>query len=155
MRSYALNKWITDGDFGYDIGIIDLDCRIGNSTGTLGFGVQQGNATNFYVGLAGYVIDISNNLYSTLWSGGGYIRSANNTYYYYDNDTEVGESGGPVYKTDVNDCGVICVIAVNSAEYDPPTLNSGSRITLDVFNWLLVKQSYIAGKIYLPIIINQ
>jgi len=58
----------------------------------------------------------------------------------FNTNSAQGGSGGPVYEyRDSNQpwCTGDCVPAINVGEYAPPTDNSGTRITQDVFNNLM------------------
>ncbi len=150
LRGWVLLPWYDNADPGYDYGVYDLGCRIGYQTGNLGMKVISGSANGTYEAVAGYPGDKGA---TTLWSAGGTIQTSQTRLFFYDNDMMPGQSGGPVWVTDPA-CNP-CAIAVNAHEYAPPTLNSGARITLEAFNFFLVRREFIARLAYLPLCLNE
>jgi glutamyl endopeptidase len=76
--------------------------------------------------------------WGTMWLGPGNITSVEVRRFFYTNDTATGggNSGAPVYSwhTETSNWQAD---AIHTYEYDPPTNNSGSRITQEVFNTLM------------------
>ena len=150
LRGWVLLPWYDNGDSGYDYGVYDLGCRIGYQTGNLGMKMILGSANGTYEALTGYPSDKGG---TTMWSAGGTVQESQARLFFYDNDMMSGQRGAPVWVTDPA-CNP-CAIAVNAQEYAPPTLNSGPRITLEAFNFFLVRREFIAQLAYLPLCLNE
>lgn len=145
----VLSPWFTDGDIGFDYGVYELSCRVGENTGNLGFHTTSGSGIGIYEAVVGYPGDKGG---ETMWTGGGYITSSTNNSFYYDNDMAGGQSGGPVWVTEPS-CNP-CAVAINANDFDPPTMNQGPRINQTAFNFFLSEQQFVAQLIFLPIIIR-
>jgi len=150
LRGWVLTPWYNNGDSGYDYGVYDLSCRIGYQTGYLGLKVISGSGNGTYEAVPGYPGDKGG---TTIWTSGGYVQESQTRLFFYDNDTTGGMSGAPVWVTDAG-CNP-CAIAVNAQEYDPPTLNSGPRVTLEAFNFFIVHREFVVSLSYLPICIKE
>lgn len=88
-----------------------------------------------------------------MWSSLGHITSSTSLLFFYDNDMTSGQSGSPIWDYQDPYC-YLCVIAVCAQEYDPPTMNSGPRVTSTAFNYFLTEQQFVAQSAYLPIILR-
>lgn len=98
--------------------------------------------------VSGYPGDLGD---TTLWKADGTVEETQARLLFYTNDTAGGQSGGPVWET-VSGCDP-CVVAIHAYEYDPPTINSGVRITQEVYNFLLVRSQFrYTATVYLPVI---
>ena len=146
----VLTPWFNNGDPGYDYGVYDLTCRIGYQTGNFGIKVIAGSGDGTFAALPGYPGDKGG---TTMWTAGGTVQQSQTLLFFYDIDMTSGESGAPVFVTDPL-CNP-CVIAINAQEYAPPTLNSGPRVTVDVFNFLISSREFIAQLVYLPLIVRE
>lgn len=150
LTSKVLSPWFNDGDIGYDYGVYELACRVGEVTGNLGFRTTAGTGIGIFEAVVGYPGDKDG---ETMWSGGGFITSSNDLSFYYDNDMMGGQSGGPVWVTDPN-CNH-CAIAVNANEFDPPAMNQGARINQTAFNFFLAEQQFVAQMVFIPIVMKE
>jgi glutamyl endopeptidase len=149
MTSSVLSPWFNNGDSGYDYGVYKLSCRIGYQTGNPGIQVINGSGDGKNGAVTGYPGDKGG---TTMWTAGGAVTSSLPKTFFFDVDTELGQSGSPLW---VNDPGCDpCVIGFFTDQYDPPTMNSGPRITNEAFNYLLAEQQFLAHNVYLPIIVK-
>jgi V8-like Glu-specific endopeptidase len=89
-----------------------------------------------------------------MWTSLGSISSSTQTLFYYDNDMKPGQSGGPAWDYSDQTCQV-CVVAVNANEFDPPTLNNGSRVNSTAYNYFLSGRNFAVKQVFLPLIVNE
>lgn len=150
--------WITTRNFDYDWAAIDIDCRIGTTTGVLGFAATSGNINTRIVAVTGYPslhhpngIDVG----TSMWTHSGPIEESLPFVFRYSIDTSGGQSGGPTWELQPSGqgCSTPCVLGIYSAEYDPPILNQSVRITQEVFDNLYEWRQYVyPSRVYLPLI---
>lgn len=144
----VLSPWYDNGDMGYDYGIYELACKVGQMAGNLGFKTVSGDGIGTPIAVTGYPSDKGG---TTMWSSIGSISSSTPLLFYYDNDMKPGQSGGPAWDYLDQNCH-LCVIAVNANEFDPPTLNNGSRVNSTAFNYFLSGRGFTVEQIFLPFI---
>jgi glutamyl endopeptidase len=123
--------------------------RIGHQTGYLGFKIVTGNGIGTSIAVTGYPGDKGSR--TTMWASLGSITSSTSTLFYFDNDTMGGDSGGPAWDHDDPNC-LLCVVAVDAQEYDPPTMNSGPRINETAFNYFISQRQFVASMVFFPLI---
>lgn len=122
--------WTQNGDENYDYGAILIPSELGNTVGWFGFGVFSDADLLASVGnIAGYPGDKPA---GTQWYDAHRIASVNTRKVFYDIDTVGGQSGSAVYRI-IN--GNRYGIAVHA--YGGATTNSGTRISLPVYNNML------------------
>jgi len=125
--------WNTQAD-DYDYGAIKLNCTVGNTVGWFGFFWTPRSLVDFVSFNSSYPGD--KNL--TQWRHTDYIRVEDARRLFYQNDTQPGSSGSPIY-TYWRTC-FPCGAAVHAyGTYNGPpsgTHNHGTRITQSVFNLL-------------------
>jgi glutamyl endopeptidase len=127
---WSVTGWTSRGDENYDYGAIILPQNLGNTVGWFGFGVWGDADLLAATGnISGYPGDQPA---GTQWYDSRKIASVNSRKVYYDIDTFGGQSGSAVYRIIG---GKRYGIAVHA--YGGATTNSGTRITLPVFNNLL------------------
>lgn len=122
--------WTRDGNENYDYGAILLPTNLGNRTGWFGFGVFSDRDLLASVGnISGYPGDKPA---GTQWYAARRIASVAARKVYYDIDTAGGQSGSAVYRIM---SGGRYGVAIHA--YGGAVNNSGTRITLPVFNNML------------------
>jgi len=122
--------WTHSGNENYDYGAIILPSDLGNRTGWFGFGVFSDAALLASVGnISGYPGDKP---VGTQWYAARRIASVGPRKVYYDIDTAGGQSGSAVYRII---SGGRYGVAIHA--YGGAVNNSGTRITLPVFNNML------------------
>ncbi len=135
---YSVTGWTVSGNHEYDYGAIKLNCTVGNSTGTFGFGWRSTSLVNEPTIVQGYPGDKAS---ATHWLGADKDRcnSARKIYYYV--DTYGGMSGGPIWNDVTLGSGVY---AMGIHAYGNGwgsgcnyTYNSGTRINQAVYNNLV------------------
>jgi glutamyl endopeptidase len=123
----SVNGWINSGNENFDYGAILLGSQLGSNTGFFGFGVYSDADLVSSVGnISGYPGDKPA---GTQWFDSRKVASVNPTKVFYDIDTAGGQSGSAVYRI-IN--GNRMAIAVHA--YGGATTNSGTRISLPVYN---------------------
>ena len=128
----TLPGWYEDGLEYQDLGLIQLDCAIGETVGWLGYQAAPGpkSLANVVVHVRGYPGDKA---WSTLWTMRDRIRVSQRLMAFYAADTFVGQSGSPVfdYRPCHGDRGP-CVLAVHAygvhATGPHADLNHGPRL---------------------------
>lgn len=123
-------SWVNNGDYDRDIGIIELSCTIGNTTGWFGFFWTSSDLEGLPTWIRGYPGDKPT---GTMWRSVDYVRDETSYRVYYKNDTTQGMSGSPVYYNR-NGCGK-CSMGPHSGSN--PNYNRGTRITQSLFDWML------------------
>ncbi len=138
VRLYKAYGW--DGPQGAtpesDYGAVKVSCRpsgqpLGQLTGVYGY------STEFvYAGTAvrtqGYPTDKWTSPWPQ-WGANGVVGPSSAQRLYYDNDTNTGQTGSPIYIPDRPGCGH-CVVAIHGGYTDPiNNLNNGVRITYPVW----------------------
>lgn len=106
----------------YDWGVIDLDCRVGEETGVLGFHASSeqelDNRSVFatgYPGVQDHPSQPPQDVGTSMWTSGGQISDTSTAaVLFYSNDTTPGHSGGPIWQ--VNNipmgCSEPCVVVL-------------------------------------------
>jgi glutamyl endopeptidase len=128
-RLYSVAAWVSQKNPAYDYGAIKLNCTIGNTTGWFGYRYQEGSMTGQASYIAGYPADKA---VGTMWRHNDIVRATYPRRLFYANDTYGGQSGAPVWNPGGN-CAP-CGIAIHAYGSGGSAYNSGTRITLDVFN---------------------
>lgn len=133
-RLYSVKGWTEEQQEGSDYGAVLLGCDMGAQTGTFGYGWTSTPRTGTAVVHAGYPGRVS---YQQQQSPGVIYQEIANQVF-YDADSWMGMSGGPVFST--APC-VNCVVGIHTdlkhpeGEGQPPftELNHGVAITRTVF----------------------
>jgi glutamyl endopeptidase len=126
-RFVTVNGWAANGDENYDYGAIILSSDLGSAVGWFGFGVYPDSDLLASVGnISGYPGDKPS---GTQWYDARRIASVGPMKVYYDVDTAGGQSGSGVYRIAHGGRYGIAIHAYGGA-----TTNSGTRITLPVYN---------------------
>lgn len=125
---YSSYGWVVAADSTADIGLIKLDCTIGNATGYFGYFVAS-SVDGTTIGINGYPGDKADARQQ--WGSLGTVLLSTTNKLYYDNDTYGGMSGSPVWvRNSANDTawgiGIHTAAEVN--------MNSGTRISQDIFD---------------------
>lgn len=148
----VLSPWFNSGDPAYDYGVYKIACRVGEKTGNLGFKTIVGDGIGTSVAVTGYPGDKGG---ATMWASIGTISNSNDTSFFYDNDTNAGQSGAPVWDYLDQNCH-LCVVAVHTNGVDTPEqLNHGPRINDTMFNYFLNEQQFVINQVFLPVVMNQ
>lgn len=125
---YSSYGWVIAADSTADIGLIKLDCTIGNATGYFGYFVAS-SVDGTTIAINGYPGDKADARQQ--WGSLGTVLLSTANKLYYDNDTYGGMSGSPVWvRNSANDTawsiGIHTAAEVN--------MNSGTRINQDIFD---------------------
>lgn len=128
---YTSNGWIQEGNDDADIGIIKLNCTIGNSTGYLSYFVAN-PVENVYITVNGYPSDRANG--TQQWASDGRVNFATNKKLYYDNDTNGGMSGAPLWVYGSGNSIWSIGLHTNGENAFSPGNNSGTRISQEIFD---------------------
>jgi len=133
-KLYSVAGWVERGDERYDLGAIKLDCEIGKLTGWFGLATES-DVTGFASEVAGYPADKG----LGQWTHKDSVRQTSDLQIFYQNDTEGGMSGGPVF-LDLAGCG-ICSMSVHAYYLHGQTPHSdhnhGVKLTPEVYNTLI------------------
>lgn len=127
---YSTYGWITTADGDADVGVIKLNCAIGNATGYFSYFVAA-QTDNTAITINGYPGDKADG--SQQWGSTGVISRSTPAKIYYDNDTTGGMSGAPIWLQH-NDTAWSLGIHTNGESLLSPGANSGVRISQDVFD---------------------
>ena len=127
---YSSSGWISSADSDSDIGIIKLDCEVGNSTGYLSYFVAN-PVDNTAITINGYPGDKASG--TQQWGSQGTVSNSTASKLYYDNDTIGGMSGSPVWVKNGETAWAIG-IHTNGESILSPSTNSGTRISQNVFD---------------------
>jgi len=123
----SVTGWATSGDENYDYGAIIIPTNLGTLVGWLGFGAwPDADLLTATGNISGYPGDKPA---GTQWYDSRRVASVNSRKVYYDIDTAGGQSGSAAYRI-VN--GQRYGVAVHA--YGGATTNSGTRITVPVYN---------------------
>jgi glutamyl endopeptidase len=123
---WTVRGWSEHGDENYDYGAIIVPTGVGETVGTLGFGVYgDDDLTGRVTNITGYPGDQPA---GTMWYDARAIASTNPSKVHYDIDTAGGQSGAAVY---LIEGGQRISVAVHA--YGGPSTNSGTRISALVF----------------------
>jgi len=97
---HSVVGWTEDGDHRYDYGAISIPTALGETVGTLGFGVFNGDDLHRVIGnIAGYPHDKPD---GTQWYGKNRVESVSSCKIFYDADTVGGQGGAAVYRIDAD-----------------------------------------------------
>ncbi|WGZ94042.1 MAG: trypsin-like peptidase domain-containing protein [Candidatus Thiothrix putei] len=127
---YSTYGWVTNADSNADIGLIKLDCTVGNSTGYFSYAITD-TIDNTAVNINGYPGDKAGG--GQQWGSKGIVLYATPTKIHYDNDTTGGMSGSPVWVQDSTTAWALG-IHTNGENTLAPGSNSGTRISKEVFD---------------------
>jgi len=132
---YAKKKWINREKPKFDFAAINIGTDIATTVGTFGF-AYNADDTFFQersITVRGYPGDKPE---ATLWTMDGAIAQVNPTRFFYEIDTAGGQSGSPMYGNWGSECDP-CGFAIHTYGVGGTwTLNSATRITSSVFNFL-------------------
>jgi glutamyl endopeptidase len=139
---YTVKGWTNSNDPKYDYGAIKINRPLGNQTGWFGYRWQSASLNGIGENIAGYPASKP----QTMWQHSDKIRKNKDRQLGYQNDTEGGQSGSPVYEPNNSKCKGPCGIAIHA--YGTGLYNDnhnyGTRITKDVFdnlsNWKNAKK---------------
>lgn len=131
----TLPGWFDGGREHQDLGLVQLDCRIGATVGWYGYRAAEGAR-----GLAGVRVQVrgypGDKVWSSLWTMVDRVRVSQRNMVFYAADTYGGQSGSPVY--DARGCnGAVgpCIVAVHAYGAHPggahTRLNHGPRLSVD------------------------
>ncbi len=132
---YTLTGWINTGNPKYDAGIIKLGANVGDTVGWFGYNWTADNAflLNRNSNVRGYPGDKS---YGTMWTMKGKILKVAKTRLFYQIDTFGGQSGSPHYGKWSKSCNP-CAFGIHTYGVGGNwTMNSSTRITQNIFNFL-------------------
>jgi glutamyl endopeptidase len=139
----TLPGWYTNGAEYQDLGLVQLDCTIGDTVGWFGYRSVPGNKglTNVPIHLRGYPGD---KVWSSLWTMRDRVRVSQAQMAFYAADTYGGQSGSPVFN--FRQCNGVrgpCVLAVHAYGVHPArphaAYNHGPRLNelrIDLVNQL-------------------
>jgi glutamyl endopeptidase len=135
-RLFTSAGWANSRLDDQDYGAIKLNCNIGNTVGWYGFFWTSSSLLNLPTLIGGYPGDKP----LTQWRAPGRATVSQDTRVFYQNDTQGGMSGSPVWYSRSASCSP-CVMAVHAyGVYGSPpysTNNHGTRITQAVYNNLV------------------
>jgi glutamyl endopeptidase len=125
---WSLTGWTEDGDFDYDIGMVELSTE--TNLGWVSFGYNTAIDESWYFYSKGYPSDKP---YGSMWSTSGYVSEANTNNLEFDtSDTQPGQSGSPMYYY-VSSNPIIYGVHSNSASWSflfwTEYWNQATRIT--------------------------
>ncbi len=124
---HSVIGWTVDGDPTYDYGALIIPTNLGDTVGTLGFGVLSKTELLAATGnLSGYP---SISPAGTQWYDHNKIASVSSRKVFYDIDTAGGQSGAAVYRIKNGERTAFGIHA-----YGGHSSNSATRITTPVFN---------------------
>lgn len=132
---YTVNGWVNTGNPNYDYGLVKLGSNVGNTVGWFGYGWTSTDSflLNKTSHVRGYPGDKS---YGTLWTMKGKIQQVKKTRLFYQIDTFGGQSGSPHYGKWSDTCNP-CAFGIHTYGVGGNfTMNSSTRITQKVFNFL-------------------
>jgi glutamyl endopeptidase len=125
-------SWTNGGGSTVDYGAIKLNCTVGTQTGWFGYFWQSASLVGKPATVTGYPGDKT---FATMWKMSGSIGRNTTKTVSYAIDTAGGQSGSPVYYNK-SGCGW-CSMAIHTyAASGSPPMNSGTRITQGVYNFI-------------------
>lgn len=130
-ETYASYAWVTQASSDADVGIIKLNCSIGNSTGYFSYAVTTPNSTDLLT-ISGYPADKAGG--NEQWASHGNLLFATPGKLYYDNDTYSGMSGSPVWLENGAAIAEAVALHTNTASTNTGDANAGTRISQAVFD---------------------
>ena len=125
--------WQSDGDPSLDYGVVLLDQGLGLEVGTFGYATYSDDDLNSAVAnLSGYpfLAPDGSPAEGTQWYGAGNLVNVDESFIYYDLQTQAGESGSCVYRN-IGDQSY--AMAIHCAGTPNNTLDRGLRIIEPVF----------------------
>lgn len=128
---YSSSGWISSASNTSDIGIIKLDCSIGNATGYFSYFVAN-PVDNTTVTINGYPGDKADA--HQQWASNGTISHSSPAKLYYDNDTTGGMSGSPIWVSNNGTAWALGIHTTGESSIVYPGTNSGTRISQDIFD---------------------
>lgn len=117
-----------------DWAVLKLNTRVGLETGWLGKGWSPGSMNGKEVATAGYP---SERTYVDIWVTRGEIVSTLTTRIKYSLETEMGESGSPIYDTS----GIVWGIHTRGSTF-PGGFSSGTKMTESLYNVIHLEYLY-------------
>jgi glutamyl endopeptidase len=138
----SVTAWTQNKNPAYDFGVVKLDCAIGNSTGWLGLYWQTASLNGLAVHIQGYPADKG----WGQWGHDGTVGYSFPNYTYSSYTTKF--NGSPIFTNSLQAVSIYTTTAP-----DPSTCNGdicsttsayysvGTRITQEVFNWLVYWKS--------------
>ncbi len=130
-KLYSVSGWTDDRDSEFDYGAIKLNGSPGDYTGWLGYRTTNVESPKGLLAVVpGYPCDKVGNEKYTMWTDYGPIEGTSPRMLTYRMDTYGCQSGAPVYH-EYSRTGVT-IIATDTV--GSSSLNSGNRVTDDVFN---------------------
>lgn len=133
---YSASGWISSKDGDADIGIVKMNCTLGNATGYFSYFVAN-PIDNTAITINGYPGDKDNG--KQQWGSQGTVSYSTPAKIYYDNDTVGGMSGAPVWLMN-NGAAWSVGIHTNGESLLSPNTNAGTRISQDVFDLIKAVQ---------------
>lgn len=133
---YTVTGWVNSGDPKYDYAVVKLSSKVPKSIGWFGYGWTSNDSflLNKNSTVRGYPADKS---YGTMWTMNGKIQQVQKTRLFYNIDTAGGQSGSPHYGKWNDSCNP-CAFGIHTYGVGGDwTMNSSTRITQKVFNFLL------------------
>jgi glutamyl endopeptidase len=127
---YSSSGWINTANGDADVGIIKMNCSVGNSTGYFSYFVAN-PVDNVAITINGYPGDKANG--TQQWGSKGTISRSTAAKLYYDNDTVGGMSGAPVWVQNNNTAWALG-IHTNGDSLATGGSNAGTRISQNVFD---------------------
>lgn len=128
---YSSAGWVTAADTNSDVGIIKLNCTIGNTTGYFSYFVAD-NLVGKTITINGYPGDKNDG--NQQWASQGTISSVAPGRLYYDNDTVGGMSGSPIWTYGTNKSAWAIGIHTTGESTQQVGTNSGTRMTQNIFD---------------------
>lgn len=128
---YSSYAWVTQANSDADVGVIKLDCAIGNSTGYFSYLVTTPGSTDLLT-ISGYPGDKAGG--QQQWASHGYLSFATPGKLYYDNDTYSGMSGAPLWLENGNITAQAVALHTSSTYTVDGESNAGTRISQEVFD---------------------
>lgn len=128
---YSSSGWIMSAENDADIGLIKLDCSVGNSTGYFSYFAAD-SVDNTAVTVNGYPGDKADA--HQQWASDGTISRSTANKLFYDNDTTGGMSGSPVWLRNNGNAWAIGIHTNGEDASFSPGSNSGTRISQDIFD---------------------
>lgn len=133
---YSSSGWISTADSDADVGIMKMNCSVGNSTGYFSYFVAN-PVDKTAITIDGYPSDKANG--KQQWGSKGIVSRSTASKLYYDNDTVGGMSGAPVWVQNNNTAWAIG-IHTNGDSLLNAGSNAGTRISQGVFDLIKAVQ---------------
>jgi glutamyl endopeptidase len=123
--------WFDSGDYEYDYGVIKLDCNVGDTTGYFNLFWKAGEDAmkGFPQAVSGYPDDRGG--MTQQWQSHNKVADCSDRLLYFNNDTNFGNSGSPIWFDKGNKgAHAIGILTYSTAD----SYNIGSRISESAFN---------------------